>query len=309
MSGIFISYRREDASGSAGRLFDHLAGRFGRAQVFMDVDAMEPGVDFYEVLSDKVGSCDALIAVIGPGWLDARGEGGVRRLDNGDDFVRIEIAAALSRNVRVIPLLVDGARMPKADELPDDLKSLARRNAADLSHTRFADDVERLAGVLERIIAPADGLPAAAAPPAPRPAVFGDSGDLAQRLAPKLVPFADGKKLLVWPATESETVKAAAARKACGLEPAREIIALVDFTVLGNFNDAMIVDADGVHVHHSSADFPQPQHIAMAELIAGPLEKHGWWQIRIGAARIMVSGGPSREIIMDLLQAVRAELG
>lgn len=306
MSGVFISYRREDAAASAGRLFDHLAGRFGRASVFMDVDAMEPGVDFYEVLNDKVGSCDALIAVIGPGWLDTRGEDGRRRLDNEDDFVRIEIAAALSRNVRVIPLLVDGARMPKAEDLPEDLKSLARRNAAELSHARFADDVDRLAGVLGKIITTEQVAPT----PRPGvPAAVAVAGDLHERLGPQLARFADGKKLIVWPQTGEEVAKAAAARRACGLEESLPIIALVDFTVLGNFNDAMILDAAGLHVHHSSADFPQPQHIAMEELIAGPVERHGWWQIRIGATRITVSGGPNRDVLIDMLAAVRAELG
>lgn len=307
MSGVFISYRREDAAASAGRLFDHLSGRFGRAAVFMDVDAMEPGVDFVEVLGDKVASCDALIAVIGPGWLEARGEDGGRRLDNEDDFVRIEIAAALSRNVRVIPLLVDGARMPKADDLPEDLKPLARRNAAELSHARFSDDVDRLAGVLGKVITTGEVAAPSSTPVATAPGRIG--GDLHSRLGPQLARFADGKKLMVWPQTEEETVKAAAARRACGLVEGQPIIALVDFTVLGNFNDALILDAAGLHVHHSSADFPQPQHISLDELVAGPLEKHGWWQIRIGATRITVSGGPSRDVLMDMLAAVRAALG
>lgn len=170
MSGVFISYRREDAASSAGRLFDHLAGRLGRQNVFMDVDAMEPGVDFHEVLDQRVANCDALIAVIGRDWLTVTTADGQRRLERDDDFVRIEIASALSRNVRVIPLLVDGAGVPAPEDLPDDLKPLARRNAVEITHARFVSDVDQLGNALARLIdvqahtpqpqqAPAPGAP------------------------------------------------------------------------------------------------------------------------------------------------------
>jgi len=105
---IFISYRRVDSAGYAGRIYDRLAARFGEDAVFMDVDDIPAGLDFVDVLQNAVQSCDALAALIGPNWLDARDDAGVRRVDNPEDFVRVEIAAALERDIRVIPVLVDG---------------------------------------------------------------------------------------------------------------------------------------------------------------------------------------------------------
>jgi hypothetical protein len=151
MSGkIFISYRRDDASHLAGRLSDRLAAHFPKNQIFIDVD-MEPGIDFVEAVEQSVGSCDVLIAVIGNRWLTSTDGQGNRRLDNPEDFVRMEIATALRRNIRVIPVLVDGAPMPRPSDLPDDLKSFVRRNAVEVSHTRFSADSERLIAALERI--------------------------------------------------------------------------------------------------------------------------------------------------------------
>ena len=106
---IFISYRRGDTSATAGRLFDRLEGRFGVGSVFMDVDTIEPGLDFVEVIGGAVGSCDVLLALIGARWLGAVDEHGRRRLDDPDDFVVLEITTALERGIRVIPVLVDGA--------------------------------------------------------------------------------------------------------------------------------------------------------------------------------------------------------
>jgi tetratricopeptide (TPR) repeat protein len=110
----------------------------------MDVDHIPPGVDFVNHLNNQVAACDVFIAVIGPNWLDAANEKGTRRLDAPDDFVAIEIAAALARNIRVIPVLVDGARMPKVSELPESLKPLVRRQAIDLRHAHFGRDAEAL---------------------------------------------------------------------------------------------------------------------------------------------------------------------
>ena len=124
---IFISYRREETAYPAGWLFDRLAGRFGGGQVFKDVDSIDPGDDFVDKITRAVGSCDVLLALIGDQWLTITDQDGRRRLDSPEDFVRVEIEAALARNVRVIPILVDGARMPRADELPDSLAKLARR--------------------------------------------------------------------------------------------------------------------------------------------------------------------------------------
>ncbi len=145
---IFINYRREDSSASAGRLYDRLSNHFSANQVFFDIDNLPLGVDFAEVIEENVSSCDVMIAVIGRRWISSH-EGSKRRIDNPDDFVRIEIAAALKRNIRVIPVLVDGAMMPQARDLPDELKSLARRNALELSHKRFTTDLARLTAAIE----------------------------------------------------------------------------------------------------------------------------------------------------------------
>ena len=153
MSGrILINYRRDDSLGSAGRLYDRLVDHLSREKVFMDVDAIEPGVDFVEVIERAIGNCDVFVAVIGPDWLTITDDEGRRRLENPDDFVRLEIAAALERDIRVIPVLVKEATMPRTVDLPDNLKSLARRNAIEISHTRFDTDADRLIRAIERAI-------------------------------------------------------------------------------------------------------------------------------------------------------------
>jgi formylglycine-generating enzyme required for sulfatase activity len=141
---IFINYRRDDSISTAGRLHDRLAQTFGRKNLFMDVDHIPAGVDFVDYLASQVAACDVFLSVIGPNWLDAKDDDGRRRFDNPDDFVTIEIAAALARNIRVIPVLVDGARAPKADKLPDSVKPIARRNAVEVRNTNFGRDADAL---------------------------------------------------------------------------------------------------------------------------------------------------------------------
>ena len=140
---VFISYRRDDIAGVAGRVSDRLAQEFGSDSLFMDVDSIPLGVNFVNALDNEVAKCDVLLAVIGQDWVDARDDDGQRRLDNPHDYVRIEIAAALKRDIPVIPILVDGARIPKPDQLPDDLKDLALRNALDLRHAAFSNDMDK----------------------------------------------------------------------------------------------------------------------------------------------------------------------
>src|SRR5262245_20100281 len=147
---LFINYRRDDTRHAAGRLYDHLTTHFSDDQIFMDIDQIEPGEDFVEAINRKVGTCDIAIVAIGPHWLHATDESGKRRLDDEDDFVRMEIVAALQRNIRVIPVLVDGARMPGKHDLPEALAPLSRRNAIELSETRFHADVNRLIEAIEK---------------------------------------------------------------------------------------------------------------------------------------------------------------
>lgn len=156
---IFISYRRRDGSaGYAGRIADRLTKDFGEDQCFRDVEDIETGTDFVEAIEQAVGSCDALVVVIGPDWLTTVNPNGQRRLDDPRDFVRLEIAAALHRGIRVIPVLVSGAAMPAAEELPPVIEKLAYRQAIELTDTRWDYDVGRLVASLESM-----GIPRASA--------------------------------------------------------------------------------------------------------------------------------------------------
>jgi hypothetical protein len=153
MSGkIFISYRREDSSAAAGRIYDRLSGRFSSNRIFIDVDKIAPGVDFVTAIEQSIGSCDVLISVVGKRWLTATDEDQKRRLDDTDDFVRLEIATALKRGIRVIPVLVDGASMPRSGDLPDELKSLVRLQALKVSQDRFRSDSEPLIAAVEQAL-------------------------------------------------------------------------------------------------------------------------------------------------------------
>src|SRR4051812_25088131 len=143
---IFISYRRTDAAGHAGRLYDRLVDRFGQTSVFKDLDSMEPGADFVEVIQETIARCDALIAVIGRDWI--AGEPGGGRLKDPQDWVRIEIASALKRGIRVIPVLVERAAMPSGEDLPEDLQAFARRHAVELTDSVWTAQVNQLIDAL-----------------------------------------------------------------------------------------------------------------------------------------------------------------
>jgi len=146
---IFISYRRDDAEGYAGRLFDRLSYRFPR-RVFMDVTGIRPGADYSRVIQESVGSCHVLIAIIGREWITLKDDAtNQRRLDLPDDYVRHEIATALSRNITVIPVLVHGAEMPSSALLPPDLAPLSLRNALEVTDGDFDHDAQRLIEAVE----------------------------------------------------------------------------------------------------------------------------------------------------------------
>ena len=147
---IFISYRREDSSGQAGRLYDSLSDEFGHDNVFIDLDAIGPGEDFADVIDQALQRCDVVLVVIGPRWLSLEREG-VRRLDDPNDYLRIEIEHSLARAPRVIPVLVQDAEMPSSRDLPEPIKNLARRNAFELSDSRWRLDVGRLIDALEGV--------------------------------------------------------------------------------------------------------------------------------------------------------------
>lgn len=150
---VFISYRREDTAAHAGRLYDAMAARFGEGNVFMDLD-IAPGVDFVERITEAVASSHVLVVVMGPRWATVADEQGRPRIADPEDFVRLEVETALRRpDVTPIPVLVAGARMPKREDLPPEVRSIARRNALELSDGRWGYDVSRLIVALERLLA------------------------------------------------------------------------------------------------------------------------------------------------------------
>jgi len=156
MAGIFVSYRRDDSRDIAGRLVDRLRRDYSDEQLFLDIDGIPAGANFENVLAERLKACDVLLALIGPLWVSAKDANGKRRLDEPGDFVRREIAAALQRDdVRVIPLLVSGAEMPRAAELPDDLKPLVSRQNYHLRYERFSADADDLISQLARVVPPA----------------------------------------------------------------------------------------------------------------------------------------------------------
>src|SRR4051794_22846107 len=170
MGIVFINYRRSQTAGEARALYQDMVEALGPGRVFMDVDDIAVGQDFRSVLADKLQGCELMLALIGRDWVDSRDEQGRRRLDNAADFVRIEIATALKRDVPVVPVLLQGAPMPPAEALPEEVRGLAFRNGFELSHTRWESDVREL---LRRL-----GLKRAApaTPPTRRTALWAGAG-------------------------------------------------------------------------------------------------------------------------------------
>jgi len=141
MSTVFISYRRENTAGEARALYNDLVARLGEDSVFMDVDSIALGRDFRSVLQETTASCDLMLVLIGRNWTDAKDEEGRVRLENPADYVRLEIEAALKRDIAVTPVLVQGAHMPAPEDLPAEIRDLAYRNGFELSHNRWESDV------------------------------------------------------------------------------------------------------------------------------------------------------------------------
>ena len=157
MAGIFICYRREDAAGWAGRLHADLQAGLPGVNIFRDIDDIPPGVKYSAYIANAVGSCDVLIALIGPQWLTAGTNAGARRLDDSDDFIRLEISAGLQRDIRVIPALVGGAKLPAQADLPADIRPLVQRQAYELSDHRWATDCQKLVAALKPLVHPGTG--------------------------------------------------------------------------------------------------------------------------------------------------------
>lgn len=151
-TAIFLSYRRKEGLVEARALYERLRAEFGRDNVFIDLEGIDYGVDFEEVLQEQLKHCQVLLALIGQDWVGQRPGTSQRRIDDEHDFVRMELRAGLARNIRVVPLLINGADMPHSEELPDDLKPLVRRQGLQLDFRRFDADVGRLAAALRKHI-------------------------------------------------------------------------------------------------------------------------------------------------------------
>jgi hypothetical protein len=151
--GIFLSYRRDDGGPYASSLQLQLSQHIPDVPIFMDLDSIEPGLDFADVIQGALDSCAVLVVLIGREWATLTDEDGTRRLDNPDDYVRFELKTALERGVRVIPVLLDGARPLRQQELPAELHKLARLNAHKLSYDRYKDDTARLLDLIQRVLA------------------------------------------------------------------------------------------------------------------------------------------------------------
>ena len=152
MSGVFICYRRDDTDYIAGRLYRELADHFGKEQVFRDIDHIKAGADFAGKIDDFIGSCDALVAIIGDNWL--QDDDGRRRMDNPKDWVRREITSALKLGILVVPVLVEDARLPREEDLPRSLHKLVTRNAVELTDKHWDHEVMKLIEALKEVVKP-----------------------------------------------------------------------------------------------------------------------------------------------------------
>lgn len=146
---VFLSYRRQDSAGHTGRIFDRLGAAFGAEAVFHDVDSIRAGQDFVRTIEETIRNCSVVLVMIGPGWPRIEDARGRRRLEDPNDYVRLEVASALRRGIPVIPVLVGGAQMPDPQDLPEELQRLTRCNAIEVRHSHFEGDVRKLVGALE----------------------------------------------------------------------------------------------------------------------------------------------------------------
>lgn len=170
---VFISYRVQDSAGETGRLVDALKDAFYEDQIFVDIEKLEPGVDFTEALARSLDSCDILLAIIGPEWAGRPDSQNITRIKKPDDWVRIELETALKRNIRLIPVLVSGASLPAVNEIPESLLPLLKRQTIELSNKRWKYDTEQLINFLETLgmeRKKQNGPYIPPQPPAPQPA-------------------------------------------------------------------------------------------------------------------------------------------
>ena len=188
---IFINYRKDDSNWNALALYNELQKYFSREQIFKDFNAIAPGDDFVDSINSALHSCDVLLVLIGKTWLNITDDSGARRLDDPTDFVRLEIAKALERNIKVVPVMLDRTPMPKAHELPDNMQALCRRQFIEVDPTRFEDDISNLAEAIRKILKDkGDDRPEPMPKPTPSPTPYNPQ-PAPQPYKPKPQPFAD----------------------------------------------------------------------------------------------------------------------
>jgi hypothetical protein len=301
MSGkIFICYRRGDSPASAGRLFDRLEDTYPRQQLFLDVDGIEPGQDFVQILDERVSECDVMLVIIGRQWLSAVDEAGKRRVDDPFDFVCLEISKALERGIRTIPILVDEASLPAERDLPPPLKRLARRQAIKISHDQFALQAGTLLKTLTKLVPP------------DRPNTDTSSnisfilnkqdtsgcGAVIRSLAPAMQNTRD-----VYVGSDIPKKKEYNARTVWGIPEGVVFYVLFDYTVFGSAKDFMAVCDDGIYYRHMSAT-PEKCFVSYKELLASPVSSVSWLDITVGGKRITCSGG-NKEATLRFLEMLQ----
>jgi hypothetical protein len=232
MTGIFVSYRRDETAAHAGRLSDRLVDHFGEPQVFMDVDSIGLGLDFVKVLQDAVTACEVMLVMIGPQWVSPR-------LEDPGDYVRIEVLTALEREIRVVPILVAGAKLPETDDLPDALRPLARRQAFELGDATFRADATELIERLDRVVTPAAT--------APTPTVTARDNPI--KVLSAIEALGDLPGVFLAPGIPADRL--AAARAAAAVPEDEDIQVLVNLSVFG-LKDAVLFGARGMYYRHSN---------------------------------------------------------
>lgn len=278
MPRIFISYRRTDSAGHAGRLYDRLRAHFGKDRVFMDVTGIEAGTDFVDTIDAAVGGCDVLIAVIGREWVASSDGAGRRRLDLPNDFIRLEVGSALKRKVRVVPVLVEGALMPEQDQLPEALRPLTRRQAVELRDSRWDADVEDLIASLERSPEPAQATGSAPAPTGPAPGKASDQASDEDSAGKTVLPWIAGAGALLtlvllgfWMGQRDarNTPAAPVSDPAAVTAPAREPAPVAESAAQAAADTAAVGDIPASQARTVPAK-PTPRHTPDARLSPAP---------------------------------------
>lgn len=293
---VFISYRRVDSEWAARSLCERLREHFGQS-VFMDVDTIQPGDDFVAAIDEAVGNCDALIAIIGSKWLDVCDDSGQRRLDDDRDFIRLEIATALRRSSRIIPVLIDDAVMPRESDLPDEIKGLARRNAVKLRPTTFGSDVGQLIQFLQvQVFGPHQaarqesasvGGEAASAPPAkPELSQLSKSDSSRDHRSPRTASAPRRNKFALDPEVAAKAAKFGPQLTASfdleAYEPGRE--STINMLVELRFDPP-----------EPAALEPVPNNIGLLLDVSGSMRREGKFELMCSAVRAFLERLPSKD--------------